>query len=187
VNRLPEVLAALLILAWGAALGPREGGIPLAAFATGHLALAFSSLIPWTLREDGEPFPMSADRPGDERPRHDPFAALRKLRPDLDTGPAPEPQAAEEESEPRSAAPAEVHERVTVRRERSGRGGKTVTVAEGPGLAGRDLAPLAREAARALGVGGRVENGTIVLQGDQAARLAAWLATRGFTRVVRGN
>jgi len=81
----------------------------------------------------------------------------------------------------------EVTERVTVRRERAGRGGKTVTLAEGPGLDGRDLEELAREAARAHGVGARVEGGALVLQGDQSERLAAWLAARGFARVERGN
>jgi translation initiation factor 1 len=81
----------------------------------------------------------------------------------------------------------EVHERVTVRRERAGRGGKTVTVAEGPGFAGRKLETLSREASRALGVGARVEDGALVLQGDQCERLAAWLAERGFGRVERGN
>jgi translation initiation factor 1 len=80
-----------------------------------------------------------------------------------------------------------VLERVTVRRERAGRGGKTVTIAAGPGLAGLELEPLAGEAARALGVGARVEHGVLVLQGDQAERLAAWLTARGFQRVERGN
>ena len=77
--------------------------------------------------------------------------------------------------------------RVTVRRERSGRGGKTVTIAEGPGLAGQDLARLARDAAAALGLGARVEAGALVLQGDQGERFRAWLTARGFAQVVRGN
>jgi translation initiation factor 1 len=76
---------------------------------------------------------------------------------------------------------------VTVRRERAGRGGKTVTVAEGPGLSGAKLEELAREAARAHGVGARVEDGTLVLQGDQAERLVVWLAARGFGNLARGN
>jgi len=88
---------------------------------------------------------------------------------------------------PSPKQPRVVLERVTVRRERAGRGGKTVTVAEGPGFAGRTLEPLAREAGRALGVGARVEKGALVVQGDQCERLAAWLAGRGFERVVRGN
>ena len=30
-------------------------------------------------------------------------------------------------------------------------------------------------------------NGALVLQGDQRERLTAWLGTRGFTRIERGN
>lgn len=115
-----------------------------------------------------------------DRPARDanPFRALReKLAGALPPGTPPKPS---------GKTPA-VHERVTVRRERSGRGGKTVTIAEGPGFAGRKLEALAREAARALGVGARVEDGALVLQGDQGERLCAWLATRGFARVERGN
>ncbi len=79
------------------------------------------------------------------------------------------------------------HERVTVRQERAGRGGKTVTIADGPGLAGNDLDLLAREISRALGLGARVEEGMIVVQGDQRERLVEWLEGRGFRGVARGN
>jgi translation initiation factor 1 len=77
--------------------------------------------------------------------------------------------------------------RVTVRLERAGRSGKAVTIAEGPAFTGRALAPLASAAARALGLGARVEGATLVVQGDQRERLAAWLAQQGFARVERGN
>lgn len=112
---------------------------------------------------------------------HHPLAGLRgKVTADTSI-PAP--------ASAREAAPARhpIAARVTVRRERSGRGGKTVTLAEGPGLAGRDLAGLARDAARTLGVGARVERGALVVQGDQAERLAEWLSARGFASVARGN
>jgi translation initiation factor 1 len=117
----------------------------------------------------------------DPAPRSNPFAALRaRLGPALPPGAAPAPS-------PQPSPPKPVFERVTVRRERAGRGGKTVTLAEGPGFLGRKLEPLAKEAARALGVGARVEKGALVLQGDQCERLAAWLQERGFERVERGN
>ena len=115
--------------------------------------------------------------------RQNPFEILREK-----LGPLPpglEPAARPTPREPCSPRP--VLERVTVRRERAGRGGKTVTVAEGPGFTGRPLEPLARAAARALGVGARVERGALVLQGEQSERLAAWLVTQGFERVERGN
>lgn len=116
-----------------------------------------------------------SDRPKDPKARLQSFHALRDaLGGGLPAGPAP--------AKPRASS-----ERVTVRRERSGRGGKTVTIAEGPGLAATDLAALAREAARGLGVGARVEEQTLVVQGDQSERLAAWLAQRGYAGVVRGN
>jgi translation initiation factor 1 len=133
---------------------------------------------------------MTAKEPLDSRPpdgalKHNPFAALRgqvrevPAAADAEQDAAPAPESARRSTE--------YPGRVTVRRERSGRGGKTVTVAEGPGLAGHDLAKLAREAASALGLGARVESGGLVLQGEQSERLAAWLSARGFTQVVRGN
>lgn len=129
---------------------------------------------------------MSRDPGSDPVPRPNPFEALReKLGSSLPRSLEPAALRAVE-SDP-SRRQKRVHERVTVRRERAGRGGKTVTLAEGPGLAGQKLEALASEAARALGVGARVEQGALVLQGDQSERLAAWLGTRGFERVERGN
>lgn len=133
--------------------------------------------------------------PTEPWPRKNPFEALReKLGDSLPRGlepvaPRSAPASTASVSTPsaRTPAPSLVHERVTVRRERSGRGGKAVTLAEGPGLGGRDLEALAREAAKALGLGARVEHGALVLQGDQGERLAAWLTAHGFGRVERGN
>jgi len=86
-----------------------------------------------------------------------------------------------------SAKPAPSSQRITVRIERTGRGGKTVTIAEGPGLHGRKLKPLAREIARGMGAGARVESSAIVVQGDQRERLVVWLAAHGFGGAVAGN
>jgi len=115
--------------------------------------------------------------------KHNPLKVLRQIAVDAkgDTL-VPAPHAT-----PRPPAHATLHGRLTVRRERAGHGGKTVTCVEGPGLDGRDLERLARDAARELGVGARVEGRAVVVQGDQAERLVAWLATRGFAEVVRGN
>jgi len=77
--------------------------------------------------------------------------------------------------------------RITVRIERTGRGGKTVTIAEGPGLHGRKLEPLAKGIARGMGTGARVESSAIVVQGDQRERLVVWLAGHGFSGAVAGN
>jgi translation initiation factor 1 len=126
--------------------------------------------------------PPSGDPPASAEPPHNPFAVLKGLVPPgagaerSDEGPARKPL-------PRPV----VRARVTVRREGKGRGGKPVTLAEGPGLAGVDLESLAREAARALGTGARVEDHRLVVQGDQPDRLAAWLEASGFASVARGN
>lgn len=122
--------------------------------------------------------------------KHNPLAALRAKAEAAGVPIVERAQAAEGAREQSSSAPpgaALVRERVTLRFERSGRGGKAVTLAEGPGLAGRKLADLAKDAARALGVGARVEDGALLVQGDQRERLASWLATRGFTNVQLGN
>lgn len=86
-----------------------------------------------------------------------------------------------------NAKPAPAAQRITVRIERTGRGGKTVTIAEGPGLHGRKLEPLAKEIARGMGTGARVESSAIVVQGDQRERLVVWLGKQGFGGAVAGN
>lgn len=62
-----------------------------------------------------------------------------------------------------------------VRRERKQRRGKTVTRVSRLGLDAAGLPALARELAKALGCGAKVEGEDIVLQGDQIERSAAWL------------
>jgi translation initiation factor 1 len=127
--------------------------------------------------------PASGDEPPREGLTHNPFASLRR--------PSGEPAAREPAPEPaprvERAAVEGAPGRVVVRRERKGRGGKAVTLADGPGLAALDLPELARAAARALGVGARVEDGALVVQGEQTERLSAWLAARGLGPIVRGN
>ncbi|WP_029166231.1 translation initiation factor [Aminiphilus circumscriptus] len=74
--------------------------------------------------------------------------------------------------------------RVVLRRERKGRGGKTVTVVEGvPVPLAEGLACALR---KGLGCGSRVEEGVVVLQGDQVERSAAWFTARGVKKVIRG-
>jgi len=111
--------------------------------------------------------------------KHNPLAALRGKVEVVGPGPGPAPSA--------RPAPAPSQGRVSVRIERSGRGGKTVTIAEGPGLAGGRLESLAREIARGMGAGARVEDGGVVVQGDQRGRLVEWLLARGFGGAVAGN
>jgi translation initiation factor 1 len=114
---------------------------------------------------------------------HNPFAALQAVRDALPEGPVPS-------SRPTTATAAttatkEFLEKVVVRRERKGHGGKTVTVVSG-------VAPAAREAVcaalkKALGCGARVEGDDVVVQGDLVDRCVAFVEARGARRVVRGS
>ncbi len=77
--------------------------------------------------------------------------------------------------------------KLVVRRERKGHSGKTATVVGGLGLPARDLDRLARALRRALGCGAIVDGELLVVQGDQASRVQAWLAAQGARRIVLGN
>lgn len=73
--------------------------------------------------------------------------------------------------------------KVVVRATRKGRGGKTVT--EVQGIRG-DLEAMAKKFKKTLGVGARVEEELIVVQGDQCDRMVKWLEKNGAKKVVRG-
>lgn len=110
-------------------------------------------------------------------PFHNPFGSLAHLRGD---GP-PAPQA-----EPATplATNARAVARAVVRMERSGRGGKEVTVIDHLDLDAPTLERWLKELKSALGCGGIVENGAVVLQGDHRKRLPALLAARGVKKVT---
>jgi translation initiation factor 1 len=93
---------------------------------------------------------------------------------------APEPAPVPATKPPGKPPPA----RAVVRMERAGRGGKTVTVVEKLGLPPRDLEAWLGELKRALGCGGVIEGGALVLQGDTRERAGAWLEKRGVKKVT---
>lgn len=70
---------------------------------------------------------------------------------------------------------------VRVRRETTGRGGKTVTTIEGVSLPGEALRDLCSELKRRCGTGGTVKDGVIEIQGDHRETILADLSRRGFT------
>ena len=70
---------------------------------------------------------------------------------------------------------------VKVSREKQGRGGKTVTVVRGLGLAGEELTALAKALKAACGSGGTAKDGVVEIQGDHVAKVVAWLQARGRT------
>ena len=74
---------------------------------------------------------------------------------------------------------------VVVRYQRKGRAGKEVTLVEKLELESAATDTLCRELKRTLGCGGHVENGVVVLAGDQRERLPDLLRQRG-ARKVRG-
>src|SRR5262245_51246802 len=73
--------------------------------------------------------------------------------------------------------------KVVVRRERKGHGGKTATVIAGLALPAADLERIARSLRRGLGCGASVDGEQVVVQGDQAERVRAWLAAQGARRI----
>jgi translation initiation factor 1 len=91
---------------------------------------------------------------------------------------APEAEAAPTPEEP-SYGP-----KLVLRMTRKGRGGRTVTVLQGVTGGREQLAALLK---KQLGVGARVEEEELVLQGDQVERVARWLeGQEGVRKVVRG-
>lgn len=71
-------------------------------------------------------------------------------------------------------------QRLAVRVEKKGRGGKTVTLVEGFLGPAAELQALARELRKKAGAGGAVKGGRIEIQGDKRELVAAELAARGY-------
>lgn len=115
---------------------------------------------------------------------HNPFAALdatglRRAAPAAPARSAPAP----------APAPRERNRgRVDVRREKGGRGGKTVTVVDGfAGIGLPEKEMLAKSMRAACGCGGTVKDGRIEIQGDQRDTVARILSEAGFRPVFAGG
>lgn len=67
-----------------------------------------------------------------------------------------------------------------IRREKKGRGGKTVTVIMDLQLTPEDMKALAKQLKKAVGAGGSVKDGTIEIQGDKRDAVAARLQQLGY-------
>lgn len=70
--------------------------------------------------------------------------------------------------------------------ERSGRGGKEVTVIQHLDLSEVERERLLKALKADLGCGGYVEGETLVLQGDQRSRVGPRLTARGVRKVTLG-
>jgi len=109
-----------------------------------------------------------------------PFAKLAALRDALPPGPEPKAAPLVEKKAPRVFG-----DKVVVRHERKGHGGKTVTVVTG--VLKHVVEDFATEMKKALGCGARVEDGAVVLQGDLVDRAIAFLEKKGAPNIVRGS
>jgi translation initiation factor 1 len=110
-----------------------------------------------------------------------PFAKLAALKDALPEGERPK-EASKPAPEARRFA-----NKLVVAKSRKGRGGKTVTAIRGLTGTADQLEELARELKKALGVGASVEDGEVLVQGEQEKRVAAWLEAKGAKRVVIGT
>ena len=121
----------------------------------------------------------------DDKPFHNPFASLGGLRDSLPQGRdlAP-PSAAPATSASPAVSGGKTIPRAVVRLERSGRGGKEVTVVEHLGLNPVDRDRWLKALKSALGCGGQVEDAALVLQGDQRERLPKLLASLGVKKIT---
>ena len=119
----------------------------------------------------------------EKSPFHNPFGALGAIRDQLPERPAPAvPTPAPKPAKAAPTGPA----RAVVRMERSGRGGKEVTVIEHLGLPPMDREKWVKALKAGLGCGGQVEGDAIVLQGDHRKRLPALLTARGVRKITIG-
>jgi translation initiation factor 1 len=147
-----------------------------------------------------------------DSPFHNPFGALKPLREKLERDGPPahgdggKPEAGSVASGGSTGAPAsggpatgdaasgkpaapvtgKGPARAVVRMERAGRGGKDVTVVEQLGLNSSQMAAWLKDLKAALGCGGVLEDGKLVLQGDHRKRLPAILTSRGVRKVTVG-
>jgi translation initiation factor 1 len=117
----------------------------------------------------------------DDKPFNSAFASLAPLR-----GTLPDPKPAEPPVVPAQSAGSRTFPRAVVRMERSGRGGKEVTVVDHLDLSPSDREKWLKALKAALGCGGVIEGTTLVLQGDHRGRLPEILTKRGVKRVTIG-
>lgn len=77
--------------------------------------------------------------------------------------------------------------KLTLKRERKGRGGKTVTVISGFQLTPKSLTALAKRLKAACGTGGTAKQDTIEIQGDHRPKLAELLTQLGYPYRISGG
>ncbi len=115
----------------------------------------------------------------DLNPDQSGLAGLGNAFAGLNLGPLPEAPA-----QPVPVAPAKVKRpgRVVLRKETAHRGGKAVIVVHDfpPSVTVPALEELAKQLRKSLGTGGTVRERTIEMQGDQSAKIRAFLESLGW-------
>lgn len=86
-----------------------------------------------------------------------------------------------EEHEVESECLPKTQQKLRVRKETAGRGGKVATVVQSFVGPTTDLTDLAKMLKQRLGVGGSAKEGIIVIQGDFVERIKTLLRTEGYT------
>lgn len=85
------------------------------------------------------------------------------------------------------APPAPAGTTIKVRRETSGRKGKTATTITEIPLSEAEIKALGKRLKQLCGVGGTVRSGTIELQGDHREKVMAHLESQGLKAVLAGG
>ena len=108
---------------------------------------------------------------GDESISNQPFAALSALKKESTPDPVPQNHATKP-----NVAETRLPKMKSARVERAKRGGKTVTIIAFHNTPDESQKTAWLKAARReLGVGGQIEEGEVVLQGDLTERLKTWM------------
>ena len=91
------------------------------------------------------------------------------------TDPEPDPHPT-----PKPAYPSASSQTARIRRERKGRGGKTVTIVGGLQHDPETLESLLKKLKQVCGAGGTVKEGELEIQGDHRERISAQLKAMGY-------
>lgn len=117
----------------------------------------------------------------DDSFNNNPFGALKGLR---DSMPDPPAAPAPPKASPATVLNQRVIPRAVVRMERSGRGGKEVTVISHLALSPKEREEWLKALKAGLGCGGVVEGDELMLQGDQRTRAPKLLEARGVKKIT---
>ena len=124
----------------------------------------------------------------DEPRFNTPFAVLAGVKvPAKDSPPPAKREPAAPAVADRGRRVGKTYARAVVRMERSGRGGKEVTVIEQLDLTAAEREEWLKALKASLGCGGVIEGDNLVLQGDHRKRLPKVLTQRGVKKVVASN